>query len=35
VFRDLASDEAMKALDANKVEGLRGWIRQRYPELKL
>ena len=35
VFRDLASDEAMNALDANKVEGLRGWIRQRYPELKL
>src|SRR5688500_13728116 len=35
VFRDLASEDAMKALDANKVEGLRGWIRQRYPELKL
>ena len=35
VFRDLATDEAMTALDANQVEGLRGWIRQRYPDLKL
>ncbi len=35
VLRDLASEDAMATLDADKVEGLRVWIRQRHPDLKL
>jgi len=34
-FRDLATDEAMAALDAGGVDGLRCWIAGRHPELKL
>jgi len=35
VFRDLASDEAMAALDAGGIDGLRRWVVGRHPELKL
>jgi precorrin-2 dehydrogenase/sirohydrochlorin ferrochelatase len=35
VLRDLASDDAMATLETSKIEGLRGWIRQRHPEVKL
>jgi hypothetical protein len=34
VFRDLASAEAMEAVDARGVEGLFDWIRSRHPRMK-
>jgi hypothetical protein len=35
IFRDLAGDEALEALDAGGIDALNLWISQKYPELKL
>ena len=35
ILRDLASDEAIAALDQAGERGLRDWIARKYPELKL
>jgi siroheme synthase-like protein len=34
IFRDLASNDALAAVDVGGVDGLRDWIRGRYPGLK-
>ncbi|MDB5353854.1 MAG: precorrin-2 dehydrogenase and sirohydrochlorin ferrochelatase [Phycisphaerales bacterium] len=34
MFRELAADEALSVLDAGGIDALRGWLAERYPELK-
>ncbi|MDB5173231.1 MAG: precorrin-2 dehydrogenase and sirohydrochlorin ferrochelatase [Phycisphaerales bacterium] len=34
VFRDLAGEHALSVLDLGGIDALRGWLAQRYPELK-
>ncbi|HWE92619.1 MAG TPA: NAD(P)-dependent oxidoreductase [Tepidisphaeraceae bacterium] len=34
VFRDLADDDALNVLEAAGIDALRGWLLERYPELK-
>ena len=35
IFRELASDEALSAVDAGGIESVIGWLRQRHPNVKL